>query len=161
MINQGRRALFRPQQDAPIRMPWTVVENDFLANCTRCNQCIDACEPKIIVKGSGGFPSIDFSHNECTFCQQCVQACPEPVFRSIDEQPWQLKAQINDGCLAQQRVECRSCGDSCEPQAIRFKLTVGMAALPQIDLDQCNGCGACVSVCPTTAITMISKQEKQ
>ena len=73
-------------------------------------------------------------------------------FLNPRKKPWQAKASISDKCLAQQNVECRSCGDMCEPMAIQFQLRAGSVALPKIELDECNGCGACVAVCPTSAI---------
>jgi ferredoxin-type protein NapF len=39
--------------------------------------------------------------------------------------PWDLIADIGDQCLVKQGVMCRTCGDVCEPRAIRFKLAVG------------------------------------
>ncbi|MCV6039462.1 ferredoxin-type protein NapF, partial [Escherichia coli] len=73
-------------------------------------------------KSDGGFPSVDFSIDECTFCYQCANVCPEPLFLAETEQPWHAKAVISDSCLAKQNVECRSCGDMCDPMAIQFKL---------------------------------------
>tara|TARA_Y100001960_G_scaffold222999_1_gene233340 strand:+ start:2699 stop:3046 length:348 start_codon:yes stop_codon:yes gene_type:complete len=112
------------------------------------------CETKIISKGDGGFPTVDFQLDECTFCYQCADVCPEPIFLDKHEQPWNAKAAINTSCLAQQNVECRSCGDMCETMAINFKLEIGKVAQPVIELDECNGCGACVAVCPTSSINV-------
>ena len=38
--------------------------------------------------------------------------------------------------------------DSCPMNAIRFRLQLGGVAKPILDLESCNGCGACLSVCP-------------
>lgn len=108
----------------------------------------------IIVNGDGGFPSVDFTRDECTFCYQCAEVCPEPIFVAQSDQPWQANASIGQQCLAAQNVECRSCGDSCDPMAIQFHLAPGKVAQPIIHSDECNGCGACVSVCPTSAISV-------
>ncbi len=41
----------------------------------------------------------------------------------------------------------------CEPMAIQFQLRAGSVALPKIELNECNGCGAChAAVAPTSAI---------
>lgn len=153
-INLSRRQLFTRRKDADKpNLPW-VKNAVFTDLCTQCGKCQQACPEKIIKVSDGGFPRVDFDAGECTFCYQCAQACPEPLFTPKEDSPWQVKAQINDTCLAQNKVDCRSCGDSCEPQAIRFKLAVGSVAQPQIDIESCNGCGACVSVCPTHAITI-------
>lgn len=159
MFDRSRRSLFsRRRTPALQRLPWVVDEDTFVDSCTRCNKCVNACETQIIVKGDGGFPTVDFTRGECTFCTRCAEACPEMLFRPTTEQPWDMKAQINQSCLAQNKIECRSCGDMCEVQAIRFKLQAGGVALPELDTDACNGCGACLSVCPVSAISMFTKE---
>ncbi|MDN3702052.1 ferredoxin-type protein NapF [Vibrio artabrorum] len=154
MVDLTKRRLFSKQKvdSSQIRLPWINNSNSFTDDCTRCGKCITSCENAIIVVGDGGFPTVDFSIDECTFCYQCADVCPEPIFKPKQEVPWQAKAQISDKCLAQQNVECRSCGDMCEPMAIQFQLRVGSVALPEVTLDACNGCGACVAVCPTASI---------
>ncbi|MEZ8723310.1 ferredoxin-type protein NapF [Vibrio pomeroyi] len=154
MVDLSKRRLFsrRKVDSSQIRLPWIENLESFADGCTRCGKCIENCETKIIIAGDGGFPTVDFSIDECTFCYQCADVCPEPIFKPKQGEPWQAKAQISDRCLAQQNVECRSCGDMCEPMAIQFQLRAGSVALPKIKLDECSGCGACVAVCPTSAI---------
>lgn len=139
-----------------IRPPWADLAN-FLQKCTACGECISACETAIIVKGAGGYPEIDFTQgkNECTFCQACVKSCPEAVFRSLEEEPWQHKVEVQPSCIAQLGAECRSCQDSCESRAIRFKREIGRVPTPIIDLANCNGCGACLNTCPSQSITLL------
>lgn len=156
MVDQFRRRFFSRKQEAEThpRLPWLSGANEFTDQCTRCNKCVNECETQIIKHGSGGFPTIDFDLGECTFCYQCADVCPEPLFLSQNEMAWQAKATINKDCLASKNVECRSCGDQCETMAIQFKLAVGKVAQPELNLDECNGCGACVSVCPTSSINV-------
>ncbi|OEF25540.1 ferredoxin-type protein NapF [Vibrio rumoiensis] len=153
-LNLSRRQLFtrRNTSEHP-SLPW-VKESQFSDLCTQCGECIKQCPTKIIQPSDGGFPRVDFQQGECTFCYQCAEACPEPLFHPKTETAWQAKAHISDACLAKQNVDCRSCGDSCEPFAIKFKLAIGAVAQPHIELPDCTGCGACVSVCPTSAITI-------
>lgn len=159
MFDRSRRHLFmRRRTPALPRMPWIIDEAAFTESCTRCNKCISACDPQIIVKGDGGFPIVDFNHGECTFCYRCAEVCPEGLFQPETEKPWKIKAKISKSCLAHHNIECRSCGDLCEVQAIRFRLQVGGVALPILDTDDCNGCGACLSVCPASAITMVTNK---
>ncbi len=73
--------------------------------------------------------------------------------RVVDATPG-LKAVIAANCLALNRVVCRSCGEACEPDAIRFRPALGGVSMPQIALDACNGCSRCVLACPVHAIAM-------
>lgn len=62
-------------------------------------------------------------------------------------------------CLAFQNVVCRSCGERCEDDAIRFSPRLGAAAEPVLNTDLCTGCGDCLPVCPTAALSLISAPE--
>ncbi|GAD79915.1 iron-sulfur protein NapF [Vibrio ezurae NBRC 102218] len=168
LVDLSRRKLFtrRTAQtnlvyETGTRLPWAKIDAEFINGCTQCGQCLQACEANIIIKGSGGFPSIDFNKGECTFCQKCVQACPENIFRSTEEPAWNITAKINETCLASQNVECRTCTDECELSAIQFTFSVGHVPQPKLDSQLCNGCGACLSVCPVTAISMTDCNEDQ
>jgi len=153
MANLARRRFFQGQRKTANQLlPWIKSANDFYDNCTRCNACIDSCETKIISLGDGGFPTIDFSRGECTFCYQCAQSCPERLFSARSENPWQQVIEIEQSCLAFNKVDCRSCEDACESIAIKFKPTLGGPAKPIINTDLCSGCGACIKPCPTQSI---------
>ncbi|MBE1274546.1 ferredoxin-type protein NapF [Enterovibrio baiacu] len=159
MVDNRRRAFMRTPfkhiAKASIQpLPWIKDVSTFTDDCSRCGECIKACETQIIKQGDGGFPTVDFTSGECTFCYACADACPEPLFLEEHAQPWQQAISIDDACLAKKSVECRSCADACETQAIRFRLSVGSVAQPQFNSDDCTGCGACLSPCPVDAITM-------
>ncbi|MGY4106416.1 ferredoxin-type protein NapF [Aeromonas encheleia] len=154
-VNLSRRGLFRGRLSAPepeARLPWSLSWPDFVADCTRCGDCLAACPEQILVKGDGGFPTLDFSRGECTFCTECVSACELPLFRPVTEAPWDYVAHIEAGCLAHEQVFCQRCQDSCEHNAIRFSPQLGRVPTPSIDLELCNGCGACVADCPVGSI---------
>ncbi len=160
-INSQRRQLLRGRFNRPgvIRPPWSIDEAAFVDGCTRCGHCAQQCPEQILQMGSGGFPEVNFSLGECTFCADCVSACEASVFYSTLQVPWKNQAKIDNSCLVQQSVVCRSCAEQCEPEAIRFQLRLGGVAMPEIDLSRCNGCGACVSVCPTRAITVVAEHD--
>ena len=151
-FDSNKRSLFKSRKKVVINnlLPWITDAQHFIQSCTQCSDCIASCPEKIIVKGDGGFPNIDFTQGECTFCKKCAEACNENIFDLSAPQPWSKKARIDDTCLAQANVYCRSCAESCEVQALTFQ--IGLSAAPQINLDLCNGCGACVAPCPTQAI---------
>ena len=153
----SRRSLLRGRlkPSEAVRLPWTLGEDHFTDHCSRCDACIKACPEKIITKGDGGFPALDFRQGECTFCQDCVDACPEPLFSDPKTtSPWGYKAIIQDNCLTHKGVHCQSCQDNCEPWAIRFPPRLGGVAQPQVDFDDCTGCGACITACPADAIKL-------
>lgn len=153
-INQSRRRLFSRRSSNAIRPPWAKTDIEFTDICTRCDLCINHCETGIIKRGDGGFPEIDFNLGECTFCQQCIKQCKEPLFDPQQRQPWQIKAIIQDACLAFTGIWCQSCKDACDHSAIQFTPTLGQAPIPKIQLDACTGCGACVQPCPANAIKL-------
>ena len=168
-VSLSRRAFFSGRAAAPIalpfRPPWALPENEFLSTCTTCDDCRTSCGEDIIVRGSGGYPEVDFSHGECTFCTDCATACDSgalSVRNNHTLKPWTLKAQIGAGCLSVEGVMCRVCGDRCDARAIRFQLAVGGVATPILDQSNCTGCGACVAPCPTDSIEIIQpKSEEQ
>ncbi|MEH2921426.1 ferredoxin-type protein NapF [Samsonia erythrinae] len=157
VTNLSRRSLLtagRLRGDNTLRPPWSGTESYFLEKCSRCDACVNACETGIIQRGSGGFPFVNFQHGECTFCYSCASACPQALFADRHTVPWTYRLTIQDTCLAQHQVECRSCQDSCEADAIRFRPTAGRVAAPAIDTAACTTCGACIAGCPVEAMTM-------
>lgn len=142
-------------RDGTLLPPWARSAEAFDRACTRCARCIDAC-PTHVLKLAAGVVQVDYADAECTFCGACVAACPEPAFdvaaHAAGARPWTALARIDATCLARLGVECQSCGDACEAHAIRFRTHVGSVPDPRVDAALCTGCGACVRVCPATAI---------
>lgn len=154
--NVVRRALMT--DDARVNAllpPWARSADAFDRACTRCAKCVDAC-PTHVLKIVEGVVRVDFADAECTFCGACVDACPEPAFdvaaRAASARPWTAVARIGPTCLAKLGIACESCGDACEAHAIRFRVHAGLVPDPRVDSTHCTGCGACVRVCPATAI---------
>lgn len=139
-------------RQSPLRPPWAKSESEFIESCTACNECRIACPEKIIVRGRAGYPLVDFKLGECVFCELCVEACPTDALEKTEAQPWASCAEITADCVTTKGVICQSCGEHCESRAIRFIARVGEVARPQINQQSCNGCGACVAVCPVEAV---------
>jgi ferredoxin-type protein NapF len=130
-------------------------EARFTDACTRCGDCERACPQRILVRGDGGFPEVDFRRGECTFCGRCVEACVAEAFVSRAQPPWLAFAGVAADCLARRGVVCQTCGDACEARALRFQHKSGhRVPVPVIDAAVCTGCGACVASCPVNAIGM-------
>ncbi len=143
--------------EAAFRPPWAIEESLFTDACDRCDKCINACPSKILQRGSAGFPEVNYSKGGCDFCQVCVDICPTQALlinQSNKRQPWNQVATFKNNCLSENGVVCRSCGDVCESRAIKFKMTVGGSATVEMNPDECNGCGECISFCPIGAIEM-------
>ena len=75
---------------------------------------------------------------------------------------------VQFGENAQQGVNfiCNCCGCCCEAMIASRKFGLLSPVhtsnfLPVVDLDDCTGCGKCVSVCPVEAMTMVSANDPQ
>jgi len=143
-----------------IRPPWSLPEDVFIETCSGCKKCIGSCPEKILIKGRGNLPEVDFSQGECSFCGLCVEQCSDSALINYggSSSPWRIKAQVKENCLTHQGIICVTCQEQCEPGAIKMKHQLGMVAIPQINLTLCSGCGACFQPCPANAITLKSSE---
>ncbi|QCP60413.1 ferredoxin-type protein NapF [Pantoea sp. SO10] len=146
----SRRELFTGQRVASadgIALPWWRGEK----GCDGCGTCVSACETRIIRLAVGEVPHLDFLQGECTFCAACVDACPQPLFHARETEPFPQRIRIDNRCITFLGVNCRSCQESCEQQAIRFQLMPNGIAQPETLPQHCTGCGACIAPCPVSA----------
>jgi ferredoxin-type protein NapF len=67
-------------------------------------------------------------------------------------------AAIAASCLSLNGTSCRICAEHCEVGAIRFRLELGGRARPSVG-ESCDGCAACLPVCPVGAVFLIAKPE--
>ena len=144
----------------PRRPPWAKDEADFVESCQRSGACIAACPEKILEKGRGGFPQVNFALGACTFCKACLEACTRAAFhKDAQGKPegvaWGVKVRIGESCLTLSQVVCRTCGEHCPEGAIRFPPVLGGVAKPVIDEAGCTGCGACFAPCPNASIELV------
>ncbi len=166
-MDSARRNFLRARisstaRPAAFRPPWAVAEEEFIERCTRCGDCVLACAKSgsgLLQFGDGCYPVAVFNPAACTFCGDCLSACETGHSGALrrDQATWPLAIAINDACLTQQQVVCRTCGEHCDAGALRFTPQLGRVAAPQVDLDQCTGCGDCLANCPTQAIRIVRR----
>ncbi|MFK5984756.1 MAG: ferredoxin-type protein NapF [Pseudomonadota bacterium] len=165
MSDISRRSFFqaRLNKTKTVRPPWAVAEKQFIELCNRCDDCISICPEKIIIRGDGGFPEINFINSGCEFCEDCLHVCKTKALLQIsDNTPaWSHKVKITQQCLPLQNVICRICFEACDEEAILFELVAGQVAIPQINIDNCNGCGFCVAMCPVDSMVIDSGEESR
>ena len=153
-VSGGLFALFKVKKaNALPRPPGALSEKDFLAFCSRCFKCIDACQP-LALRPAGildgianiGTPVLDV--NRCVICMECIRKCPTGALKKVSKKTVDLGTAIIDHntCLAWQRKKrCKDCYKCCPTHAIILK----KKRYPVLDPEKCNGCGICLRRCPT------------
>ncbi len=134
------------------RPPGAVDEPDFLAGCTRCGDCIDACPVNAITLAdtrygaSAGTPMIDPMSSPCVMCLDtpCIAAC-EPAVLTAEAPLSMGTASIRTPyCLAYNGSTCTVCSERC-PVEDAISVINGR---PVVNCETCTGCGVCQYVCP-------------
>ncbi|MHC4943590.1 MAG: 4Fe-4S dicluster domain-containing protein [Planctomycetota bacterium] len=144
-----------------LRPPGALEEDDFLATCLRCGQCVQACpfDTLVLAGPEGGValgtPYLDPEVVPCYLCRghdelKCIAACPTGALRPVlDERAIRMGTAVilHDPCLAYNRVICRSCWHACPfpNEAIFFDEMLR----PKVNREVCIGCGLCTHACPT------------
>lgn len=151
---------FTPAQ-ALVRPPGGQDEESLIANCVRCEKCVEVC-PRDAIKLahiedgvlSMRTPQMDFYRNYCDFCVEendgvplCVAACATGALSLPSKRANGVvigKANLKlDWCLAYHDTGCHVCYDACPYEAIELD----ELHRPYVVADKCNGCGACEAVC--------------
>ena len=171
MQTRGRREVFtslfgkkdaeKNQDKLCVRPPYHKEGVDFSKACLLCqgNPCVGACEEEIMVLDATNVPYLDFSKGGCTFCEACANACEENVLTLTCNEAKALDVKVTIdvlACMAWHQSLCQSCLDACDVRAITF---LGLFR-PQINATICNGCGMCVSICPSSAMRVYTKEER-
>jgi ferredoxin-type protein NapF len=150
-----------PTSQFSLQPPWSSDSKTFKSLCDGCGDCISACEKSILILNKSGYPQVDFSRGSCNFCGACAKSCPQEVLKYEPSRlPWDLHVQINSKCLTQNNVVCSTCVERCDREAILIPRIIEQDQAPHVLTDSCDGCGACLAVCPVHAIE-ISQSENQ
>lgn len=148
-----------PNSEIVIRPPGSV--ENFNALCLRCGSCIKVCPTQILEHNYRiGFglltPVIKFNNSYCLEdCNLCSVVCPSGSITlfSIGAKKMLKIGQMvvnQDPCLLMKLKECGICKPACPYNAIDIvELTKNSLQMrPEINEVNCNGCGACASICP-------------
>lgn len=155
------------EQVAPrrhFRPPGALPEPAFLAACTRCGYCVEACPADAIVTaptGAGlaaGTPVIEPLSQPCIACEGmfCAGVCPTgalvpPADGWAHERLGSLTLDT-DRCITFQNIPCGVCARVCPIGAEALDLDAW--GRPVIK-DGCVGCGVCVRACVTSPSSLV------
>ncbi len=157
----------RTEQGRLIRPPGALPENEFLARCIGCGNCIKACPTQALQPCSteDGMhrlftPKLVPGVGACEeSCHLCGYACPTGAIRRLphDEKEFaKIGTAVLDRhrCLAwSQNKECLVCDEVCPYNAIQARVaqtTKGPFKVPVVFEDRCIGCGMCEHHCPVS-----------
>ena len=150
----------KAKADDLIRPPGVTDEDEFLAKCIRCGQCIEACATNALHPAQTGMgwgalwaPALLMNQGYCAYdCNRCGQICPSGAIPplTLDEKRKQvigIAVVDNDLC-----INCMVCREVCAYEAIDtgeiVKKNGQTKPLPIVVKDKCVGCGQCEFKCP-------------
>lgn len=153
----------------PVQPPCTGQQPDFLAACTNCGRCLDACPEHVLLHATTeygeehrGWPIMSFESGYCRpSCSRCLDVCETGAIsllniensngnpnatKRMDRYGW---AQFNSRtCVVRTTGDhCDACSRHCPQHAIVMRELNGLR-VPAIIPSRCTGCGACEFYCP-------------
>jgi len=149
------------RQRIMLRPPGALPEDEFLASCIRCGQCVEACPKSTLLLSASpshwgfGTPYLEPEKVPCDLCQsreemECIRACPSQALRPVVDLrnvKMGIAYILEEHCFAYNHVVCRACWHACPfpNEAITFDARLR----PVVNAEVCVGCGLCTHACPT------------
>ena len=144
-----------------IRPPGSLAEEEFLARCIRCSECMKVCptnglQPALTEAGIDGLwsPVLVPKIGECTQnCNLCSKVCSTQAIQpfEIEEKPHIFMGQAvidRSQCIAWNSDKgCLICDEYCSYHALNWKAVDGVRR-PFVNEKKCTGCGICENACP-------------
>ena len=147
-----------------LRPPGARPEDEFLARCVRCGECMRVCptnglQPLGLQAGLEGLwtPHLVPRLGYCVYsCTLCGEVCPSQAIRSLTEDqkhrlsmgkakfnrsrciPWRGYARFREGLTEWQDCNCGTCEEACPVpgKAIRYNRFVGKVGEKEIFIDR-------------------------
>lgn len=139
-----------------VRPPGAVDEAAFLARCTACGDCVEACPPRAIftlhpdTEVGAGTPVMVPDERPCQLCEgfPCAAACSTGALElpALDQVRFGTAAVDPSRCFTFRGPECGACAGLCPSgiDALRMRMN-----RPVLNAEACIGCGLCIDACPT------------
>lgn len=151
-----------------IRPPGALPEDEFVARCVRCSECMKVCptnglQPAIAEAGFEGIwtPVLVPQIGECTrHCNLCSQVCSSQAIQPLEvaekEHMFIGTAVIDRSqCIAwNSGKQCLVCDECCSYRAVKWQ-TIDGVRRPFVEEHKCVGCGICENVCPIQPVAAI------
>lgn len=145
-----------PEAPAPVlrtdwlRPPGAVEEALFLERCTKCGDCVKACDPGAIVcHPSDGSPVLYADQSPCLLCEDvpCVAACAAEALEPVGHvRDIRMGSAVVTQRLCTAGQGCHACVSKCPTDALAMDFGDMRLVLAS---ERCVGCGICEHVCKT------------
>jgi ferredoxin len=172
LFRTGAKGQGRSFDPALIRPPGSLAEEDFLAHCIRCGECMKVCptnaiHPTLLEAGLEGLwsPVLKMKIGYCEYeCTLCTQVCPTQAIKKLTvEEKQQVKIGLafidKNRCLPYAFARsCIVCEEHCptpkkaiwfeEVEVVNSRGEKVLVKQPHVDPELCIGCGICETKCP-------------
>jgi len=152
----SKQAEAKPEAPAPVlrtdwlRPPGAVEETLFLDRCTKCGDCVKACDLGAIVCHPSDYSLVLYAdQSPCLLCEDlpCVAACATEALAPVDHvRDVRMGSAVVTHRLCTAGQGCHACVSKCPVDALAMDF--GDMRLV-ISSECCVGCGICEHVCKT------------